>query len=210
MPTSLRADDALIVVDIQYDFLPGGSLAVAGGNEIIEPINALAKRFRNVIQTQDWHPAGHISFASSHEGMSPFQVVELPYGPQVLWPDHCVIGTKGAEFSVALDIPHVQTIIRKGYRETIDSYSGFKENDHRTLTGLAGYLGERGLKRLFICGLATDYCVAWTAEDGIAAGFETVVIEDATRAIDNDGSLAAAWKRMNEAGVGRAQISDFL
>lgn len=210
MSTALRADDALIVVDIQYDFLPGGSLAVAGGNEIIEPINALAARFRNVIQTQDWHPPGHISFASSHPGLTPFQVVELPYGPQVLWPDHCVIGTKGAEFSVALDIPHVQTIIRKGYRETIDSYSGFKENDHHTLTGLAGYLGERGLKRLYICGLATDYCVAWTAQDGIAAGFETVVIEDATRAIDNDGSLAAAWKRMNEMGVGRAQISDFL
>jgi nicotinamidase/pyrazinamidase len=210
MPTSLRADDALIVVDIQYDFLPGGSLAVAGGNEIIEPINALSRRFRNVIQTQDWHPAGHISFASSHEGMAPFQVVELPYGPQVLWPDHCVIGTKGAEFSVALDIPHVQTIIRKGYRDTIDSYSAFRENDHRTQTGLAGYLTERGLNRLYICGLATDYCVAWTAEDGIAAGFETVVIEDATRAIDNDGSLAAAWKRMNEMGVGRAQIADFL
>jgi len=207
---TLHVDDALVVVDIQYDFLPGGSLAVAGGNEIIEPINALAERFRNVIQTQDWHPAGHISFASSHEGMEPFQVIELPYGPQVLWPDHCVIGTKGAEFSVALDIPHVQTIIRKGYRETIDSYSGFKENDHRTHTGLAGYLGERGFKRLFICGLATDFCVAWTAEDGIAAGFETVVIEDATRAIDTGGSLEAAWKRMTELGVGRAQIGDFL
>jgi nicotinamidase/pyrazinamidase len=207
---TLHADDALVVVDIQYDFLPGGSLAVTGGNEIIEPINALAKRFRNVVQTQDWHPAGHISFASSHEGMQPFQVIELPYGPQVLWPDHCVIGTKGAEFSVALDIPHVQTIIRKGYRETIDSYSGFKENDHRTQTGLAGYLRERELKRLFICGLATDFCVAWTAEDGIAAGFETVVIEDATRAIDTAGSLEAAWQRMNEMGVGRAQISEFL
>ena len=210
MTTSLHADDALIVVDIQYDFLPGGSLAVAGGDEIIEPINALSRRFRNVIQTQDWHPAGHISFASSHEGMAPFQIVELPYGPQVLWPDHCVIGTRGAEFSVALDIPHVQTIIRKGYRETIDSYSGFKENDHSTQTGLAGYLRERGLKRLFICGLATDFCVAWTAEDGLAAGFETVVIEDATRAIDTAGSLEAAWKRMNEMGVKRAQISDFL
>ena len=210
MAMSLRADDALVVVDIQYDFLPGGSLAVAGGNEIIEPINALAKRFRNVIQTQDWHPAGHISFASSHPGLAPFQVVELPYGPQVLWPDHCVIGTKGAEFSVALDIPHVQTIIRKGYRETIDSYSGFRENDHRTQTGLAGYLGERGFKRLFICGLATDFCVAWTAEDGLAAGFETVVIEDATRAIDTGGSLAAAWQRMTQLGVGRAQIGDFL
>jgi nicotinamidase/pyrazinamidase len=210
MAMTLHVDDVLVVVDIQYDFLPGGSLAVAGGNEIIEPINALAKRFRNVIQTQDWHPAGHISFASSHEGMEPFQVIELPYGPQVLWPDHCIIGTKGAEFSVALDIPHVQTIIRKGYRETIDSYSGFKENDHRTPTGLAGYLGERGLKRLFICGLATDFCVAWTAEDGIAAGFETVVIEDATRAIDTGGSLEAAWTRMTELGVGRAQIADFL
>lgn len=210
MATPLRADDALVVVDIQYDFLPGGSLAVAGGDEIIEPINALSRRFRNVIQTQDWHPPGHISFASSHEGMAPFQVIELPYGPQVLWPDHCVIGTRGAEFSVALDIPHVQTIIRKGYRETIDSYSAFKENDHRTHTGLAGYLKERGFRRLFICGLATDYCVAWTAEDGITAGFETVVIEDATRAIDNDGSLAAAWKRMTEMGVGRAQIADFL
>ncbi len=210
MTLSLRADDALVVVDIQYDFLPGGSLAVVGGNEIIEPINALARRFRNVIQTQDWHPAGHISFASSHPGLQPFQIVELPYGPQVLWPDHCVIGTKGAEFSVALDIPHVQTIIRKGYRETIDSYSAFRENDHETPTGLAGYLSERGFKRLFICGLATDFCVAWTAEDGIKAGFETVVIEDATRAIDTAGSLEAAWTRMNEMGVGRAQISDFM
>ena len=210
MTTPLHADDALIVVDIQYDFLPGGSLAVAGGDEIIEPINALSRRFRNVIQTQDWHPAGHISFASSHAGMAPFQMIELPYGPQVLWPDHCVIGTKGAEFSVALDIPHVQTIIRKGYRETIDSYSGFRENDHSTQTGLAGYLRERGLKRLFICGLATDFCVAWTAEDGLAAGFETVVIEDATRAIDTGGSLEAAWQRMNGMGVGRAQIADFL
>ena len=210
MTTPLHADDALVVVDIQYDFLPGGSLAVAGGDEIIEPINALSRRFRNVIQTQDWHPQGHISFASSHEGMSPFQIVELPYGPQVLWPDHCVIGTRGAEFSVALDIPHVQTIIRKGYRDTIDSYSGFRENDHSTQTGLAGYLRERGFKRLFICGLATDFCVAWTAEDGLAAGFETVVIEDATRAIDTGGSLEAAWQRMNGMGVGRAQISEFL
>lgn len=210
MPTSLRADDVLVVVDIQYDFLPGGSLAVAGGDEIIEPINALAKRFRNVILTQDWHPAGHISFASSHAGMAPFQLIELPYGPQVLWPDHCVIGTKGAEFSLALDIPHAQTIIRKGYRETIDSYSGFKENDHQTLTGLAGYLRERGLKRIFLCGLATDYCVAWTAEDGVAAGFECVIIEDATRAIDNDGSLAAAWERLDLLKVGRARIADFL
>jgi nicotinamidase/pyrazinamidase len=137
-------------------------------------------------------------------------VIELPYGPQVLWPDHCVIGTKGSEFSVLLDIPHVQTIIRKGYRDTIDSYSAFRENDHKTPTGLAGYLNERGFKRLFLCGLATDFCVAWTALDGVAAGFECVVIEDATRAIDADGSLAAAWEHMNKAGVKKAKIVDFL
>ena len=202
------AGDALVVVDIQYDFLPGGSLAVAGGDDIIEPVNALATRFRNVVLTQDWHPAGHISFASSHPGAKPFDVIELPYGPQILWPDHCVIGTRGAQFSVRLDIPRAQAVIRKGYRDTIDSYSGFKENDHRTQTGLAGYLNERGLKRLFICGLATDYCVAWTAQDGIAAGFDCIVIEDATRAIDNNGSLAAAWERMNAAGVKRMTMAE--
>jgi nicotinamidase/pyrazinamidase len=203
-------EDALIVVDVQYDFLPGGNLAVAGGDEIIEPINALAGRFRNVIQTQDWHPAGHISFASSHPGSKPFELIELPYGPQVLWPDHCIVGTKGAQFSALLDIPHTQAVIRKGYRETIDSYSGFKENDHKTRTGLAGYLEERGKKRLYLCGLAEDFCVAWTAEDGIASGFECIVITDATRAIDTNGSREAAWKRMDAAGVGRAKISDFL
>ncbi len=210
MSIRLRADDALVVVDVQYDFLPGGSLAVAGGDEIIEPINALARRFRNVIQTQDWHPAGHISFASSHPGLEPFQTIELPYGLQVLWPDHCIIGTKGAQFSIALDIPHVQAVIRKGYRETIDSYSGFLENDHKTATGLAGYLKERGLKRLFVCGLATDFCVAWTAEDGLEQGFETIVIEDATRAIDTNGSLEAARTRMDATGVGRISIADLL
>jgi len=206
----LGTEDALVVIDVQYDFLPGGSLAVAGGDEIIEPVNALARQFDNVIQTQDWHPAGHVSFASVHPGAKPFDVIQLPYGPQVLWPDHCVIGTRGAEFSALLDIPHVQTIIRKGYRETIDSYSGFRENDHQTRTGLAGYLRERGLKRLLLCGLATDFCVGWTAEDGVDAGFECIVIEDATRAIDANGSLAAAWTRMNAAGVGRAKISDFV
>ena len=210
MAHRLGVEDALIVVDVQYDFLPGGNLAVAGGDEVIEPINALAARFTNVVQTQDWHPAGHISFASTHPGTKPFEVMELPYGPQVLWPDHCVIGTKGAQFSALLDIPHVQTIVRKGYREIIDSYSAFAENDHKTRTGLSGYLRERGLKRLYICGLATDFCVAWTAEDGIDAGFETIVIEDATRAIDTNGSLESAWMRMRAAGVGRMQISDFL
>ena len=202
------ATDALIVVDLQYDFLPGGSLAVAGGDEIIAPINRLARAFENVIQTQDWHPAGHVSFASQHPGKRPFEVIELPYGPQVLWPDHCVIGTHGAAFDARLDIPHVQTIIRKGYRKAIDSYSGFTENDHATRTGLAGYLREREIKRLFLCGLATDFCVGWTAEDGIAAGFECVLVEDACRAIDTNGSLAAAWARMNAAGVRRMRLSE--
>ena len=202
------SSDALLVVDLQYDSLPGGSLAVAGGDEIIAPINALARRFANVIQTQDWHPAGHISFASQHPGRQPFERIELPYGPQVLWPDHCVIGTRGAQFDARLDLPNVQAVIRKGYRPTIDSYSGFMENDHRTRTGLAGYLNERGLTRLFLCGLATDFCVGWTAEDGVDAGFECIMIEDATRAIDVDGSLASAWQRMDAAGVKRMRIAD--
>ena len=205
----LSVEDALVIVDIQYDFLPGGSLAVAGGDEIIEPINALARKFENVVQTQDWHPADHVSFASNHPGMEPFQTIELPYGTQVLWPDHCIIGSRGAQFSIALDVLGVQTIIRKGYRETIDSYSAFRENDHETATGLGGYLRERGIKRIFVCGLATDFCVAWTAEDGMDAGFEAVVIEDATRAIDTNGSLDAAWKRLAAAGVGRMTLKDF-
>jgi nicotinamidase/pyrazinamidase len=212
-PLSRLPDDpraALLVIDMQYDFMPGGALAVAEGDALVPLINRLGARFRNVVITQDWHPAGHISFASSHEGARPFEVIELPYGPQVLWPDHCVIGTRGAQFSALLDIPQVQAVIRKGYRETIDSYSGFKENDHSTKTGLAGYLNERGKKRLYICGLAEDFCVAWTAEDGIAAGFECIVITDATRPIDTDGSLEAAWARMDAAGVGRAKITDFL
>ena len=206
----LSAEDALIVVDIQYDFLPGGKLAVAGGDEIIEPVNALARKFQNVVQTQDWHPADHVSFASQHPGMEPFQIIELPYGPQVLWPDHCIIGTRGAQFSIALDLPNVQAVIRKGYRDTIDSYSALKENDHKTSTGMAGYLRERGIKRLFVCGLATDFCVAWTAEDAMDAGFEAIVIDDATRAIDTNGSLDAAWKRLAAAGVARMLIRDFL
>ena len=206
----LTNKDVLVVVDIQYDFLPGGSLAVAGGDEIIEPINHLAQRFDNVVQTQDWHPPGHISFASIYPGLKPFEVIEVPYGPQVLWPDHCVIGTRGAQFSALLDIPHSQTIVRKGFRETIDSYSAFRENDHTTQTGLAGYLRERGFERLFFAGLATDFCVAWSAEDGVDAGFECSVIEDATRAINTNGSLAAAWARMSAAGVGRIQMADIL
>lgn len=202
------AADALLVVDIQYDFLPGGSLAVAGGDEIIAPINALSRKFANVVMTQDWHPRGHVSFASNHEGAKPFEMITLPYGPQILWPDHCVWDTRGAELSDELDIPHAQMVIRKGYHEIVDSYSGFQEADRRTKTGLEGYLHERELKRLFVAGLATDFCVHWTAVDARAAGFETYVIEDASRAIDTNGSLDEAWKAMTAAGVRRISISD--
>jgi nicotinamidase/pyrazinamidase len=204
-PTSL---DALLVVDLQYDFLPGGNLGVDGGDEIIGPINALARRFENVAMTQDWHPQGHISFASNHEGSKPFEVITLPYGPQILWPDHCVWNSRGAAFSDEIDIPHAQLVIRKGYHEIVDSYSGFQEADRKTKTGLEGYLRERGLKRLFIAGLATDFCVHWTAVDARTAGFETYVIEDASRAIDTNGSLDAAWKAMTAAGVRRITTDD--
>lgn len=201
-------DDVLIVVDVQYDFLPGGSLAVAGGDEVIPLINKLGRKFPNVVMTQDWHPAGHVSFASNHPGARPFEVINLPYGPQVLWPDHCVWQTHGAELSADLDLPHTQLTIRKGYNEVVDSYSGFQEADRRTRTGLAGYLRERGLERLFVTGLATDFCVAWTALDARAAGFKTFVVEDATRAIDANGSLAQAWAAMEAAGVERMIASD--
>lgn len=206
----IRADDVLVVTDVQYDFLPGGSLAVAGGDEIIPLINALAKKFTNVILTQDWHPADHTSFASQHLGKSPFETIELDYGTQVLWPDHCVQGTKGAEFSAELNIPHAQLVIRKGYHKSVDSYSGFQEADRKTLTGLAGYFGEREAGRLFIVGLATDFCVAWTAIDAAAAGFETLLVEDACRAIDANGSLEKAWSDLEEAGVTRIMSRDIL
>lgn len=195
--------DVFIVVDVQYDFLPGGNLAVPKGDEVIKPINELADRFKHVVMTQDWHPEGHISFASSHKGKKPFDVIDLPYGKQVLWPDHCIWDSKGAEFSEAVDIPHNQLIIRKGFDPKIDSYSGFVEADRKTRTGLAGYLKERGFKRAFVAGLATDFCVGWTALDAKAAGFETIVVEDACRGIDAAGSLAKAWKDMAEAGITR-------
>ena len=204
-PTSA---DAFLVVDLQYDFLPGGKLAVEGGDEIIQPINALAKKFDNVLMTQDWHPAGHVSFASRYDGAKPFEVITLPYGPQVLWPDHCVWNTHGAELSRDIDIPHCQMVIRKGYHEIVDSYSGFQEADRKTKTGLEGYVRERNLKRLFIAGLATDFCVHWTAVDARAAGFETYVIEDASRAIDTGGSLDEAWRAMTQAGVRRISSGD--
>ncbi len=198
-----RSDDLLLVVDLQYDFLPGGKLAVAGGDEIIIPINRLGRRFENVAMTQDWHPPGHISFASTHAGAMPFEIMQLPYGPQVLWPDHCVWDTHGAQFSADIELAHTQLVIRKGYHEVVDSYSGFQEADRKTKTGLAGYLRERNFKRLFIAGLATDFCVNWTAVDACTAGFETFVIEDACRAINTSGSLEKAWADMNAAGVRR-------
>ncbi|WP_254082026.1 bifunctional nicotinamidase/pyrazinamidase [Devosia sp. WQ 349K1] len=210
MSFEIKSDDVLVVVDVQYDFLPGGSLAVADGDAIIPVVNALAKKFANVVLTQDWHPADHISFASQHVGKSPFETVDLDYGTQVLWPDHCVWGTRGAEISADLDIPHAQMIIRKGFNRAIDSYSGFQEADRTTLTGLASYLGERNLGRVFVVGLATDFCVAWTAIDSAAGGFETFVIEDATRAIDANGSLEKAWADLEEAGVTRITSAELL
>lgn len=200
--------DALIVVDMQFDFLPGGRLAVAGGDQIVAPIAALAGRFDHAVLTQDFHPADHVSFASNHPGRAPFEVIDLDYGPQVLWPDHCVIGTHGAQIVPEMALPNAELIIRKGFRRRIDSYSGFREADRRTPTGLAGYLKERGFARLFCVGLATDFCVAWTALDAVAAGFETFVIEDLTRAIDTDGSLEKAWADMGAAGVRRIRAAD--
>lgn len=208
MALTPRSDDLFLVVDLQYDFLPGGKLAVAGGDEIIIPINRLGRRFENVGMTQDWHPRGHISFASSHAGAKPFEIMELPYGPQVLWPDHCVWDTHGAEFSAEIELPHAEMIIRKGYHDVVDSYSGFREADRKTRTGLEGYLRERGFRRLFVAGLATDFCVNWTAVDAANAGFETYVIEDACRAIDTGGSLARAWADMAAAGVERIVAGD--
>jgi nicotinamidase/pyrazinamidase len=199
------ADDVFIIVDVQNDFLPGGALAVKNGDQVIQPINALARKFPNVAQTQDWHTKGHISFASTHSGMKPFEVTKLAYGDQVLWPDHCVQGSQGAAFSDKLDLPMVQLVIRKGYHPNVDSYSGFLEADHATKTGLAGYLNERGIRRCFVAGLATDFCVGWTAMDAVKAGFETYMIEDASRAIDTLGSLAAAIRSMDAAGVKRIQ-----
>lgn len=198
--------DVLLVTDIQNDFLPGGALAVPEGDAIVAPINALARRFPHVVLTQDWHAPGHHSFASTH-GRAHFSVIDLPYGAQVLWPEHCVQGTHGAAFASSLDIPHAELIIRKGYRPEVDSYSAFCEADRRTRTGLGGYLRERGIERVFLVGLATDFCVHWSAVDARHAGFEAIVIEDACRAIDTQGSLADAWARMREAGVERATVA---
>lgn len=197
------ASDALLVVDVQNDFLPGGALAVAGGDEIVPLVNDLARRFAVVVLTQDWHPAEHASFASSHAGKRPFETQRLAYGEQVLWPDHCVQGTTGAAFAAGLYVPQAQVVIRKGFHRKVDSYSGFLEADRKTKTGLDGYLKSRAVKRVFCAGLATDFCVSWTALDARRFGFQAAVIEDACRAIDRDGSLEAAWKAMKKAGVRR-------
>ena len=205
---TIGANDALLVIDVQYDFCPAGALAIAGGDEVVAVINALAGRFDHVIMTQDWHPQGHGSFASAHPGHSPFETIRMPYGDQTLWPDHCVQGTRGAEIHAGLGLPNCEMIVRKGFRAEIDSYSAFRENDRATATGLAGYLRERGLARLFLAGLATDFCVHFSALDARAEGFEAWVIEDACRAIDLDGSLAAARENMRAAGVGFVAAAD--
>lgn len=201
----IQATDALLLIDLQPDFMPGGSLPVRGGDEIVPRINALARRFQHVVLTQDWHPAGHISFASTHLGKQAYEQIEAAYGTQTLWPEHCVQNTPGAALAAGLDVPHAELILRKGFRPEIDSYSAFLENDHRTATGLAGYLRERGLRRLFLAGLAYDFCVRFSAVDGRALGFEAVVVEDATRAVALPGSVEATDQALAEAGVLRIQ-----
>jgi nicotinamidase/pyrazinamidase len=203
----MNQDTVLIVVDAQNGFMPGGGLPVPRGDEVVPVINRMGKLFGNVVLTQDWHPAGHASFASSHAARTPYEVITMPYGPQVLWPDHCVQGTQDAALHKDLQLPQAQLIIRKGFHPQVDSYSAFMEADRTTTTGLAAYLQARGLRKAYICGLATDFCVAWTALDARAAGFEAVVVDDACRAIDLDGSLAKAWQAMLAAGVHRVQTS---
>lgn len=204
------ASEVLLVVDVQNDFMPDGALAVARGDEIVPLVNQLARRFSHVVLTQDWHPPSHVSFAANHAGRRPFEMLTLPYGEQVLWPTHCVQNTPGAALHAELDIPHARAVIRKGHHAGVDSYSAFLEADRTTPTGLAGYLRDTGVTRVWCCGLATDYCVAWSALDARAAGFEVTVIEDATRAIDLNGSLDNAWREMRAAGVERVQSADLL
>ncbi len=192
---------ALLIVDVQNDFCPGGALAVPDGDKVVPVINRLIDHFDAIIQTQDWHPKNHSSFASSHPEKNLYDVVEMKYGTQVLWPDHCVQGTKGADFHPDLKTDKTQVIIRKGFRREIDSYSTFFENDHKTTTGLAGYLKERGITDLYAVGLATDFCVKWSVIDGIDEGFNMHIVEDAVAGIDLDGSLEQAWKEMKEKGV---------
>jgi nicotinamidase/pyrazinamidase len=196
-------NDVLLIIDVQNDFCPGGALAVADGDAVVPVINRLAERFDHVVLTQDWHPAGHSSFATSHPGSVVFEAIDMPYGRQTLWPDHCVQGTSGAGFHPQLATDRAELVIRKGFRRTIDSYSAFYENDRRTPTGLAGYLRERSFGRIFLVGLATDFCVRYSAVDARRLGFTTVLIEAGCRAIDLAGSLEAAWAEMDAAGVQR-------
>ena len=208
MNTSITEHDVLIVTDPQRDFCPDGALAVPEGDSIMPLVNRLARHFAHVVVTQDWHPPGHLSFASAHPGHKPFETIQVDYGPQTLWPDHCVQATVGASFHPSLDIPHAELVIRKGYHPLIDSYSAFRENDGRTPTGLTGYLRERGLERVTLCGLATDFCVYFSAIDAREAGFEARVVLEASRAIDVDGSLARALAAMREAGVSFAPLPE--
>ena len=198
---AIHDSDVLLVVDVQNDFCPGGALAVPRGDEVVPMVNRLAANFRNVVLTQDWHPAGHLSFASAHPGRSPYETIAMPYGAQVLWPDHCVQGTRGAGFHGGLDIPHAGLVMRKGTDRAIDSYSALYENDRTTPTGLTGYLRERGIERLFLAGLALDFCVRYSAEDAVREGFAVVVIEDACRGIDVAGSMAATRSSFAALGV---------
>jgi nicotinamidase/pyrazinamidase len=201
MSSKVAVGDVLLVVDVQNDFCPGGRLPVPRGDEVVPIINRLGKYFAHVVLTQDWHPAGHRSFASSHPGRQPFETITLGYGAQVLWPDHCVQGTSGAEFRADLEIPHAALVIRKGFRSEIDSYSALYENDRKTPTGLGGYLRERGLTRIFLAGLAFDFCVRYSAEDALREGFAPVVIEDACRGIDVDGSVVATRSMLATLGI---------
>ena len=208
-PNKRAKTEALLVVDIQNGFLPGGGLAVKDGHAIIPIVNRIARHFDVVVLTQDWHPRDHVSFAANHPGKNPYDLIRLPYGEQTLWPMHCVQGTADAELAAELDVPHAQLVVRKGHHVHVDSYSAFLEADQKTTTGLAGYLKERGVCSLYLCGLATDFCVAWSALDAVKLGFSVAVIEDATRAIDVNGSLAKAWKDMHDAGVSRIDSSMF-
>jgi len=200
--------DALVAIDVQNDFCPAGALAVPRGDEVVPVINRLVRRFPHVVLTQDWHPRGHVSFASSHPGHEPFERIRVSYGEQVLWPDHCVPGTLGAELHPGLDTQAADLVLRKGSNPAIDSYSAFYENDHRTSTGLAGYLRERGCQGLYLAGLATDFCVQYSALDARREGFEVFVVEDGVRGIDLEGSVAAAWAQMAGAGVHRVRETD--
>lgn len=203
----IESSDVLIVIDVQNDFCPGGALAVPGGDEVTAPILRIAPQFAHIVLTQDWHPANHASFAASHAGKKPYESIELAYGAQTLWPAHCVQGTPGADFHPALDLPQVELILRKGFRPHIDSYSAFFENDRATPTGLAGYLRERGLMRVLLAGLAYDFCVGYSALDAQRLGFQAVVLRDACRAIDLEGSVAAMEARFAESGVKVAETA---